>query len=120
MASKATLTRRKPRRPPKQTYTWLLSPEGMLCMISHDSYQTLTDLWETTALSVFHDAELATATRQVNKILSDLRRSNKDSTRTLSFIRFRNQHFLVWARYGAVTAMDDERTVVRELKLKMK
>jgi hypothetical protein len=109
------------RKPPKPlTRTWVLDPHGMTCYVAPESYQTLTGLWETTELTAFHDAELARATKEINGILAALEKSNKDSTRTLSFVRFRNQQFLVWARYGAVAQWDEEKTIIKELKLKMK
>ncbi|HEX2450741.1 MAG TPA: hypothetical protein VHJ69_06360 [Gemmatimonadales bacterium] len=92
----------------------------MTCFRWTESWQTLTNLWETTDLTAFHDAELAQATKDINAILRRLEESNKDSNRKLSFIRFRNRHFLVWARYGAVGQFDDDETIVQELKLKVK
>ena len=99
-------------------YTWLLSPHGMLCYIDPESYQTVTKFWETTELSAFHDAQLAQATSEINGILGQLEKNNKEE-RKLSFIRFRNQLFLVWAEYGAIGQHDDEETVMKELKLKI-
>ena len=104
---------------PKKTYSWWLDPEGMFCHKSPDSYQTVTNLWEVTELTAFHDAELAQATKEINAILSGLEKSNKDSQRELSFIRFGDRHFLVWARYGAVGQFDEDETVIKELKLKV-
>src|SRR5437764_15320093 len=43
-----------------KTYTWVLMPtEGLHCLSSIESYQTVTNLWEMTELTTFHDAELA-------------------------------------------------------------
>ena len=100
-------------------YSWVLNPtDGMLCFADTVSFQTVTKLWELTEATPFHDAELVQATKDINKILSALEKKNKDLTRKLSFIRFGNQHFLVWARYG-VGQLNDEETVIRELKLKV-
>lgn len=99
-------------------YTWNLDPHGMMCYQDISSYQTVTNLWELTEVTPFHDAELAQATKHINAILSGLEKNNKDSTRKLSFIRVGNQHFLVWAKYG-VGQLDDEETVIKELKLKV-
>jgi hypothetical protein len=110
---------RKQRAQGKGTkYTWYLNPHGMLCAPDVESYQTVTKLWETTELAAFHDAPLAQGTKQINGILERLEKNNKDKERKLSFIRIRNQHFLVWATY-AVGQHDDERIVAKELKLKM-
>jgi hypothetical protein len=102
-----------------RTYTWSLNPHGMLCYVDPESYQTVTKLWETTELTAFHDAQLAQATKEINSILREVEKNNKDRERKLSFVRFRNQHFLVWARYGAVGRNDEEKTIAKELKLKM-
>ena len=102
-----------------KTYSWYLGPHGLICYSYPQSYQTITKLWGTTEFTDFHDAQLAQATKEINGILDQLEKNNKDKERKLSFIRFRNQHFLVWARYGAVGQHDDEKTIVEELKLKI-
>jgi hypothetical protein len=102
-------------------YTWILSPEyGVLCYPYDKSEQTLTNLWEVEALTEFHDAELAQATKRINAILNKVERSNKDPERKLSFIQFQNRHFLVWAGYGAVGPHDEEKTIAKTLRLKLK
>jgi hypothetical protein len=102
-------------------YTWILSPEyGVLCYLYDKPERTLTTLWEAAELSAFHDAELAKATKEINAILGALEKNNKKKDRKLSFIEFQNRHFLVWAGYGAVGPFDEERTIVEELKLKVK
>jgi hypothetical protein len=105
---------------PTLTYSWTLDPTGMICFASPDSYQTVTNLWESTELTDFHDAELAKATKEINAILGGIEKSNKDPGRKLSFIRFKNQRLLVWAGYGAVGPDDDHKTIVKALKLKVK
>jgi hypothetical protein len=103
----------------KKTYSWILSPElGMNCFQSPNADQTVTKLWEVEKLSAFHDAELAQATKEINAILSNVEAGNKDPGLTLSFIRFQNRHFLVWARYGGVGPHDDEATIRKTLRLK--
>ena len=104
----------------KVTYSWWLDPMGMLCFISDAASQTLTNLWEATELTAFHDAELAKATKEINSILSGLEKNNKDPNRKLSFILFQNRHFLVWAGYGAVGPFDDEKVIAEGFKLKVK
>ena len=102
-----------------KTYSWILSPEvGMNCFESPDADQTVTKLWEVEKLTTFHDAELAQATKEINAILTRVEASNKDPELTLSFIRFQNRHFLVWARYGAVGPHDDEATIRKTLRVK--
>jgi hypothetical protein len=102
-----------------EKYTWIWSPGfGMNCFRSPDADQTVTKLWEVEHLTTFHDAELAQATKEINAILTKLEASNKDPDRTLSFIRFQNRHFLVWARYGAIGPHDDEAMITKALGLK--
>jgi len=85
-----------------QNYTWILSPEyGILCYPYSKPEQTLTNLWEADELTTFHDAELARATKEINRILSQVQRNSKNRERHLSLIEFQNRHFLVWASYGA-------------------
>ena len=108
---------------PKQSvgtkYTWILSPEyGILCYPYDKAEQTLSGLWEAQALTAFHDAQLAKATKQINAILKAVEKKNKDRERKLSFILFQNRHFLVWAGYGAVGPHDDDATIVNALRLK--
>jgi len=101
-------------------YSWSLGPHGLLCFRDPETFQTVHKLWETTELTEFHDAELRQATKEINGILSALEKGNKDSERKLSLIQFQNQHFLVWARYGAVTQFDEEKTIIKEFKLKVR
>src|SRR4029077_12817153 len=104
----------------KTTYTWTLNPSGMLCYVDPANFQTVTKLWEVTELTPFHDAELRQATKEINAILRTVEKSKKDKSRKLSFIRFRNRHFLVWARYGAVSQFDEDKTIIKALKLKVR
>lgn len=102
-------------------YTWIYSPEyGVLCYLYDKAEQTLTNLWEVEELTEFHDAELAKATKEINAILSGVEKRNKNPERKLSFILFQNRHLLVWARYDAVGPDDDEKTLEKALRLKVK
>ncbi len=101
----------------KQTYAWVADGSKLCCRKSPDATQTLTKFWEVEELTAFHDAELAQATRQINAILSEIEEDNKDPRRKLSFIQFRNRHFLVWAEYR-VGSQDDEETIRKMLRLK--
>jgi hypothetical protein len=101
-------------------YSWALGPHGMLCFVDVESFQTVTKFWEVTEVSAFHDAELREATKQINGIFKKLEKGNKDPSRVLSFVRFQNRHFLVWARYGVVSQFDQEKAIINALKLKMK
>jgi len=82
--------------------------------------QTVVTLWEAAELTEFHDAELARATRQINAIVEKIEAGNKDPNRKLSLIEFQGRHLMVWATYGAVTPYDDDETIIKALKLKVK
>jgi hypothetical protein len=112
-------SKRKPKpKPPK--YSWIEFPEGVVCYRNPSGFQTLTGLWEAEVLTTFHDAEMAQATKAINAILTRVEKNNKDRERKLSFIEFQNRHFLVWARYGVVGPSDDDATIVKALKLKVR
>jgi len=82
--------------------------------------QTVIGLWESEELTEFHDANLARATKEINAIFERIVKNNKDQKRTLSFIEFQGRHLLIWATYGAVTPYDDDDTIIKALKLKVK
>ena len=106
---------------PTETYQWLCADrqcDTMDCFKSEWDSQTVTNLWEAKELTDFHDAELAQATKKINAILSRIEKGNKDKKRKLSFIKFQNRHFLVWAGYGVVGSDDDEKTIRKALRLK--
>jgi hypothetical protein len=100
------------------TRSWIMIDNQVRCYISPDSLQTLTNLWEATELTPFHDAELAQATKDINSILTKVQKKNKDRNRTLSFLEFNNRHFLVWAQYDAVGPHDDHKKIEKRLRLK--
>ncbi len=101
-------------------YAWIMSGNYVYCYKSTAGGQDVGKLWEVAELSEFHDAELAQATREINAILARLERGNRDPERKLSLIEYKNRHPLVWARYGVVGPHDDDRTIVKALKLKQR
>jgi hypothetical protein len=106
---------------PTETYAWLCGDRNcdtIDCYKSSLDSQTVTNLWEAKKLTSFHDAKLAQATKKINAILSRIEKGNKDKKRKLSFIKFQNRHFLVWAGYGVVGPDDDEKTIRKALRLK--
>jgi len=73
--------------------------------------------------SVFHDETLMKATQQIKQILEAI--PPDPQGRTLSFLHTSMGSLLAWVRHGAtdipedaVTAQDDDATVVRALKLR--
>ncbi len=104
-------------KPPEPKYSWVRKDKTVSCFKGSGG-QTVIKLWEAAELSSFHDAELARATKEINAILSKLEKNNKDPDRGPSFIEFQNRHFLVWASYDVVGPDDDEKTIIKALRLK--
>lgn|SRR5262249_17180892 len=82
--------------------------------------QSVVGLWEAEELTDFHDADLARATKEINAIFDKIEKNNKNPERTLSLIEFQGRHLMVWANYGAVTPYDDDDTIIKALKLKVR
>jgi len=110
-----------PKGPDIQTYAWLCGDRDCDTMFSYKSprdMQTVCILWEATAISDFHDKELAEAMKKINAILTRVEKSNKDKKRKLSFIKYDNQLMVIWAKYGLVDPHDDFKTIKKALKLR--
>jgi hypothetical protein len=110
-----------PGKKPIETYAWLCGDQQcdtMLCFKDPWNSQTVCGLWEAKELTSFHDADLAKATKKINGILSRIEKANRDKKRKLSFIQFQNRLLLAWAEYGVVGPHDDEKTVMKTLKLR--
>jgi hypothetical protein len=104
----------------QKTYTWTSSGGKINCCTSKDSTCTVSKLWEVAQLTDFHDADLQQATQEINGILADIEKGNKDKTRNLSFIQIKDRHFLVWTTPGLVGPDDDDDTIRKMLRLKDK
>lgn len=108
-------------KPGIETYAWLCADrlcKKIDCFKDSRSYQTVCKLWTVTALSDFHDADLAEATDKINAILKRLQKGNKDKERKLSFIKHQNRLLLIWAVYGRVGPDDDFKVIKKALKLR--
>ena len=105
-------------KPKPKTYNWTSKNGKVICYASKTSKCTVSGLWEAAELTGFHDAELAQATKEINAILSEIEKGNKEPERELSFIQFQNRHFLVWAGYGVVGPDDDDKTIQKTLRLR--
>ena len=103
---------------PKKLYSWTVKDGKINCFVSQTSKCTVSGLWEADELTGFHDAELAKARKEISAILNEIEKGNKDPERELSFIQFRDRHFLVWAGYGVVGPEDDEKKIMKALRLK--
>ena len=101
-----------------ETYSWAFKDGKVNCYASPTSKCTVSGLWEADELTGFHNAELAQATKEINAILSQIKRGNGDPKRELSFILFKNRHFLVWTRPGVVGPHDDDKKITKMLRLK--
>ena len=99
-------------------YSWSSKDGRVYCCTSETSDCTVSKLWEVAELTTFHDAELRDATKEINAILDDVRKTNQDEDRHLSFIQIKDRHFLVWADVGLVGPHDEDKTVRKMLRLK--
>jgi hypothetical protein len=102
-----------------QKYSYVITSGHCKCLKGSGG-QTIVKLWETGELTAFHDSELAQATKEINAILSKIEKKNKDPERKLSFIQFQNRHLLVWAHYDVVGPDDDDATIIKALRLKVR
>jgi len=102
----------------KKTYSWTSSGGKINCCTSKTSTCTVSKLWEVAELTTFHDDELQQATKEINGILADIKKGNKDETRNLSFIQIQDRHFLVWTTPGVVGPEDDDNIIGKMLRLK--
>ena len=112
--------KQKPKPPKPKTYSWTWKDGKINCFVSKEQKCTIIRLWEAAELTSFHDAELAQATKEINAILSKIGKGNKDPERELSFIQFQNRHFLVWTRSGLIGPEDDDKTIRKMLRIKVR
>jgi hypothetical protein len=76
-------------------FTYVIDKKGHCKCAKGTGRQTVLPLCEASELTEFHDAQLAQATREINGIVDDIQRNNRDPEHTLSFIQFQNRHLLV-------------------------
>jgi len=101
-----------------KTYTWTSQGTRIVCCESTTSNCNVSKLWEAAELTAFHDAELQQATKEINAILGEVTKSNKEPKRELSFIQVKGRHFLAWTMPDAVGPNNDDQTIRKTLKLK--
>lgn len=104
----------------KKSYSWTTKDGKVHCCTSETSTCTVSNFWEVGELTSFHDAQLRQATKEINAILEDIKKRNRQPERDLSFIQIKDRHFLVWAHHGLVGPDDDDDTVRKMLRLKTK
>src|SRR5579871_2230086 len=111
-----------PTKEPVTTFHWIcgdMQCKTIDCFRSPYSNQCVANLWEATEPTDFHDANLAKATKQINAILSEIEKRNRNPKRKLSIIQVENRHLLVWAAYGALGPDDKAKAVIKALRLKV-
>ena len=104
-------------KPPK--YSWILSPQGLVCFADPLGGQTIGLLWEADTMSSFHDQTLASATKEINAILARCEASRASDDMVLSFIEFQDRLLLVWARYDVVSSYDEDEEIIKAFGLKV-
>lgn len=110
-----------PVKKPVETYDYIFGDQAgtkIDCFKSSANRQTVCKLWEVKVPTQFHDAALVDATSKINAVFKRLEKHNRDKSRHLSFVQFRNRLMLVWANYGRIGPSDDLKTITRTLKLK--
>jgi len=108
----------QPTPPPKRS--WYIHPRTKkLHCYKHDNNDcAVVGLWQAAA-SELHDAELQSATDEINKILDRVEQDNEDSARRLSFIKFRRRWMLVWIHEAeSITSENPEDQIAKALKLR--
>jgi hypothetical protein len=104
----------------KKTYAWSYDDKSkkINCCESTKSSCTVSKLWEVVSLTEFHDAEIQQATKEINGIVEELRRTNRDSSRELHLIQIEDRHLLAWVHSDLVGAHSGDAKVTRMLRLK--
>ena len=100
-----------------KTYKWSFDKGTMNCCASDESSCNVGKLWEG-ARSLFHDAELQKATSEINGILDEVRRGNRDDARELHFVQIEDRHLLAWVNSDLVGSSADDQTISKMLRLK--
>lgn len=100
----------------EKTYAWSFDNGKMNCCESTSNTCNVAKLWEGVT-SPFHDAELRQATREINAILEDLERSNRDAARKLHLVQIHDRHLLAWVHSDLVSSGSDRATVTKMLRL---
>jgi len=101
----------------KKTYAWTFDKDKINCCESQENTCNVSKLWEAST-SPFHDAELQQATNEINAILDEARRTNRDRSRELHFIQIDDRHLLAWVHSDLVSSRNDPRTIAKLLRVK--
>ena len=101
----------------KKTYKWSFDNGKMNCCESDSNTCNVSKLWEGET-SPFHDAELQQATKEINAMLDEARRTNRDPSRELHFVQVDDRHLLAWVYSDLVGSRGDPATIAKMLRLK--
>jgi hypothetical protein len=114
------MARTKPTpKAPSRDFTIVPKTGKVYCFNSKKSTCTVrTKLWEARASDV-HDAELQTATQEINEIIERTERRNRDASRHLHFVHFHGGLMLVWCANTKVVSSSDSRAdIAKALRVK--
>lgn len=100
----------------QKTYAWSFDNGKMNCCESTSNTCNVAKLWEGAA-SAFHDAEIQQATKEINAILAELDRSNRDKARELRLVQIHDRHLLAWVHSDLVSSGTDQAIVAKALRL---
>ena len=101
---------------PVKTYAWSYDNGKMNCCESKENTCNVAKLWEGAA-SAFHDDALQQATKEINAVLEELERGNRDKARELRFVQIHDRHLLAWVYSDLVSSGTDQATVAKMLRL---
>lgn len=109
--------------PKPESWSWMMTTDTsgktvVHCFKATRGGQHFDLLWEP-QVSDFHDEQLSRASTEINSILRNIQRNNKDPKQRLAFIEFGNRLMLVWSQYGAVGPDGDVDAVAKALGLKL-
>ena len=100
----------------QKTYAWSFDNGKMNCCESKDNTCNVAKLWEGAA-SAFHDAEIQQATKEINAIIEEVERGNRDKARELRLVQIHDRHLLAWVYSDLVSSGTDQATVAKMLRL---
>lgn len=110
---------RKTIRPRPRTRSYLIINDIVHCFPDTDSLCHVSRLAESATETPGHDRALMKATKEINSILNQARKANKNKERELEIIDTPRGLFLVWTLCGvAINPKDDDTDINKVLKLK--
>ena len=106
-------------RPRPRSRSYLIINDIVHCFPDTDSLCHVSRLAESDVETPSHDKILAKATREINSILDQVRKTNKNKEREMEIIDTPKGLFLVWTLCGvAINPKNDDADIIEVLKLK--